>query len=302
VNGSYVPIEQASLHVFDLGIVGGVAVTEMVRTFRHQPFRLNQHLERFTQSSLQTGLDIGIANDDLGRICERLINENANLIPEHHDLGLIVFVTGGENPTYVGTNRSAGGQSTLVAHTFPLPFELWASIYQVGLHLVTVGTHSIPDDVIDPRIKHRSRLHWHLAAREAKQIDPGAMAILTDQQDQLTETATGNLCVVDGTTIITPSAHVLEGVSRGFAAELAASLGIEFVHAPISPDELSRADEAFLTSTPHCLLPVTRFNKASIGNGLPGPIYQRLIEAWSQAVGTDISEQMQRGANDRVPG
>jgi branched-subunit amino acid aminotransferase/4-amino-4-deoxychorismate lyase len=302
VNGTFVPIEQASLHVFDLGVVGGVAVTEMVRTFRHQPFRLDQHLERFTQSSLQTGLDIGITTSDLRRICERLINENAKLIPEHHDLGLIVFVTAGENPTYVGAKRSSGVHSTLVAHTFPLPFELWASTYQAGLHLVTVATHSIPDNVIDPRIKHRSRLHWHLAAREARKIDLGAMAILTDQAGQLTETASGNLCVVDGTTIITPSAHVLEGVSREFAAELAATMGLEFIHAPVSADDLSHADEAFLTSTPHCLLPVTRFNNASIGNGLPGPIFQRLIEAWSNSVATDISEQMQRGGKDRVSG
>jgi branched-chain amino acid aminotransferase len=302
VNGSYVSIEQASLHVFDLGIVGGVAVTEMVRTFLHQPFRLNQHLERFTQSSALTGLEIGITNDELRQICERLITENAKLIPAHHDLGLIVFVTGGENPTYVGANRSVSGQSTLVAHTFPLPFELWASTYQVGLHLVTVGTQSIPDNVIDPRIKHRSRLHLHLASREARKIDPGAMAILTDQAGQLTETASGNLCVVDGTTIITPSAHVLEGISREFAAELAAEAGIEFVHAPVSPDDLAHADEAFLTSTPHCLLPITRFNKTPIGDGQPGPIFQRLLGAWGQAVDTDIAEQMQRGARDRISG
>lgn len=300
VNGSYLPIEQASLHVFDMGIVGGVAVTEMVRTFRHQAFRLNQHLDRFLYSAASTGLEIGIPVDELRLVCERLITENASLLLEHHDLGLIIFVTGGDNPTYTGANRRSSRPSTLVAHTFPLPFELWASGYRDGLHLVSVETRSIPDNVIDPRIKHRSRLHWHLAAREARRIDPGAMAILTDQEGQLTETATGNLCVVDGTTIITPSAHVLEGVSREFAAELATSLGIGFVHAQVSPEELSRADEAFLTSTPHCLLPVTRFNNAFIGNGLPGPVFQQLIAAWSQSVNTNIAEQMQRGARDRL--
>ena len=299
VNGTYVPIDQASLHVFDMGIVGGVAVTEMVRTFGHQPFRLKPHLDRFVNSASLTGLAVDVEVGALQQICEHLITENAKLIPQHHDLGLIMFVTAGDNPTYVGASRPRR-QSTLVAHTFPLPFELWEHSYLQGLHLVTVGTQAIPDNVIDPRIKHRSRLHWYLAAREAKQIDADAMAILTDQDGQLTETATGNICVVDGTTIITPSAHVLEGVSREFVAELAAQEGFGFVHAPVSPEDLSHADEAFLTSTPHCLLPVTRFNQSPIGNGSPGPVYQQLISAWSRSVGTNIVEQMQRGARERV--
>lgn len=301
VNGAYVPIDQASLHVFDMGVVGGVAVTEMVRTFGHRPFRLPQHLDRFFHSALLTGLPVGVDVGALQQICEHLIAENAKLIPLHHDLGLIVFVTAGENLTYVGASRSRR-QSTLVVHTFPLPFELWNESYQQGLHLVTVGTRPIPDDVIDPRIKHRSRLHWYLAAQEAKQIDSHAMAILTDADGMLTETATGNICVVDGTTIITPAAHVLEGVSRDFAAKLAAEQGFGFVHAAVSPEDLAHADEAFLTSTPHCLLPVVRFNQAQIGAGVPGPVYQRLLQAWSQSVGIDIVEQMQRAGRERVQG
>lgn len=297
LNGQYLPIEQASLHVFDMGVVGGVAITEMVRTFRHQPFRLDRHLLRFRNSIQMIGLEIGLTDADLQEVCNQVVEHNAKLIPESHDLGLIVFATAGDNPTYVG--RDKGAEPTLGVHTFPLPFELWASHYQQGLHLVTVKTRSIPDDVIDPRIKHRSRLHWHLAALGAKQIAPGAMAILTDQDGQLTETATGNLCVVDGRTIITPAAHVLEGVSRDYVAELAASAGLEFIHATVSPEDLAHADEAFLTSTPHCLLPVTQFNNAPVGNGSPGPIYEQLIDLWSQSVQVDIRGQMERGAVDR---
>lgn len=300
LNGALVPVAQANLHVFDLGIVGGVSVTEMVRTFRHVPFQLDQHLERLSRSLSAVGFETGLTNAELRAICEEVVAENAKLIPDHHDLGLIVFVTAGLNPTYIGrTVDPQAARPTICVHTFPLPFELWAETYETGLHLVTVPTRSIPDDVIDPRIKHRSRMHWHLAAREAKQIDPAALAILSDGEGQLTETAAGNLCAVDGVTIITPAAHVLEGISRGYAAGLAASLGIGFVHAAVTADQLSQADEAFLTSTPQCLLPVARFNQAPIGSGRPGPVYQQLIESWSNAVGVDIIDQMRRGAADR---
>src|SRR2546423_1311538 len=46
------------------------------------------------------------------------------------------------------------------------------------------------------------------------------------------------------------------------------------------------------TSTPYCLMPVTRINGVVIGDGEPGPIFGRLMEAWSQQVGLDIKQQI----------
>ena len=301
LNGQYVPISQASLHVFDLGVVGGASVSEMVRTFRHVPFRLDEHLARLEQSLEIVGFELGLAMAELKAVCERIVSENAKLIPAHHDLGLIVFVTAGQNLTYLGhAGLDLARRATVCVHTFPLPFELWVEQYETGIHLVTVGTHSIPDDVISPTIKHRSRLHWHLADREAKRVDPVAMAVLEDHEGYLTETATGNLCLVDSETIVSPANHVLEGISRSCLDELAASLPMTFAQrGRITADDLANADEALLTSTPTCLLPVTKFNGQPIGSGQPGPIFRKLIDAWSQAVGLDIVEQMQRGALDR---
>ena len=51
------------------------------------------------------------------------------------------------------------------------------------------------------------------------------------------------------------------------------------------------ADEAFFTSTPYCLLPATRINGITIGDGVPGPITRRLLEAWSAMVEVDIVKQ-----------
>jgi branched-chain amino acid aminotransferase len=51
------------------------------------------------------------------------------------------------------------------------------------------------------------------------------------------------------------------------------------------------AQEAFLSSTPFCLMPVTRINGVPIADGRPGPLYRRLIEAWSEEVRVDIVAQ-----------
>ncbi|HEY0982985.1 aminotransferase class IV [Schlesneria sp. T3-172] len=301
LNGEFLPVSKAALSVFDLGVVAGSSVSEMARTFRHVPFRLDEHLRRLEQSLDVVKVDPGLSSSEIQSICLQVVQNNAKLIPRDHDLGLIIFVTAGQNLTYLGMHeRTRARTPSVCVHTFPLPFELWSGRYLTGLHLVTTSVKSLPDDVIDTRIKHRSRLHWHLADLEAKKVDPAAMALLTDHDGLLTETGTGNLCIVTGSTIATPSQHVLAGISRDVAGELATSLGLTFVTARIRPDELSRATEAFLTSTPHCMLPVTRFNGSPIGAGVPGPVFQRLMAAWSDLVGVDIVKQMHDGALSRT--
>lgn len=301
LNGQYVPISQAALSVFDLGVVAGAAVTEMVRTFRHSPFRLDDHLKRLEHSLSVIGITPPLSRSDLEAICQRVISVNHRLIPENHELGLIAFVTAGQNLTYLGRDGSSLARTPSVCvHTFPLPFELWADQYDSGIHLVTSTVRGIPDDVISPEIKHRNRLHWNLADKQVKQTDPKAMAVLLDHEGYLTETATGNICVVEGSTILTPEHGVLHGISRSVVAELATSLGLTLAYTRMGPDELSQSKEAFLTSTPHCLLPITRFNGQPIGAGQPGPVFERLITAWSELVGVDIRTQMRDGAISRT--
>ena len=52
------------------------------------------------------------------------------------------------------------------------------------------------------------------------------------------------------------------------------------------------ADEAFLTSTSLCNLPVSSFNNTTIAGGqVPGPITRRLMNAFSDTAGMDFEEQ-----------
>jgi branched-subunit amino acid aminotransferase/4-amino-4-deoxychorismate lyase len=52
------------------------------------------------------------------------------------------------------------------------------------------------------------------------------------------------------------------------------------------------AEEAFLSSTPYCLAPVTQINGIPIGKGKPGPVFEKLITLWSDKVGLDVKEQI----------
>src|SRR5439155_9132726 len=132
----------------------------------------------------------------------------------------------------------------------------------------------------------------YLAEKEAQLVDPDAAALLLDLDGNLTETNAANFLIVERGTLVSPSTvNTLPGISRATVIELAKKMGIPFVERDIQVFNALNAEEAFLSSTPYCLMPVTRINGISIGDGTPGPIYRQLIEAWSGEVGLDIHKQ-----------
>ena len=62
----------------------------------------------------------------------------------------------------------------------------------------------------------------------------------------------------------------------------------------LQPYDLYTADEAFFSSTPYCMLPVTTFDKRAIGDGKPGPVFKQLMSAWSERVGVDVVGQAEK--------
>ena len=302
LDGEYVPISQAKVSVFDLGLVLGASVTEMIRTFNQTPFRLQDHLQRLLKSLKAVGFSHNLTIETLTEIGQHVVEHNAALIPAHHDLGLVMFATAGQNLTYVGAAGLERSQvATVCVHTFPLPFELWADKIENGQHLITPSIRHIAADSVDPRIKNRSRMHWYLADRQAKLVAADAGALLLDHEGNVTETSTGNFFIVSDGVIITPGGgHALGGVSQMTVVELAQQLGMPYREMVVHPYDVINADEAFTSSTPYCLMPVTKLNGSEIGSGKPGPVFGRLMSAWGDRVGIDILDQIRRVAADRT--
>jgi branched-subunit amino acid aminotransferase/4-amino-4-deoxychorismate lyase len=301
LNGKMVSGSQAHVAIFDMGVVMGATVTEMTRTFNQRLFRLNDHLDRLSRSLRYTRMNTGLSKADLASISNEVVAHNARLLDEGGELGLIHFVTAGEVPTYAGSSgRAARTTPTVCVHTFPMPFELWADKLQTGLHLVTPSIRHVPPQCYDPKMKYRSRMHYYLADQEARLADPDGAALLLDLDGNVTETSGANFLHVEKGTIVSPTLrNTLPGVSRATVIELAGKLGIPFVERDSQVFHVINADEAFLASTPYCLMPVTKINGVPIADGKPGPVFRRLLDAWGKEVGLDIGKQILDGAKRR---
>lgn len=301
-NGKLIPESQARLAIYDAGIVFGATVTDMTRTFRGQLFRQSDHIDRFYRSLKFTRIDIGMTKAEYAAVANELVAHNAAFLPEGDELGLIQFATPGEYKTYAGSLAgSVRTTATMVMHTFPLPWELWAHKLEHGAHVVTPATRHVPPQCIDPKMKYRSRMHYYLADKEATQADPSAIALLLDLDGNVTETSGANILIVEQGTIVTPTLrNTLPGVSRQVIRELAEKLGIPFVERDFQVFNVVNADEAMLATTPACMMPVTKINGLPIADGRPGPVLAKLQAAWSELVGLDIRQQVLDGAKRRT--
>jgi len=228
----------------------------------------------------------------LAEIARELIEHNYRLLPPGGDLGLSLFVTPG---TYSAYSPLGPSQPVVCLHTYPLPFWLWAEKYTTGQALVVPEIRQVPANCWPPTLKCRSRIHYYLADRQASQIERGSRALLLDQEGFVTEASTANIMIyrkAEG--LLSPPVNkVLPGISRAEVIDLAAKLDIPTGHRDLTVDDVATAAEVLLTSTPLCLLPVTRLNGRPIADGRPGPLYHRLLAAWSDEVGLDIAAQAQ---------
>jgi len=296
IRGRLLPASQANVSIYDFGIVLGATVTDLLRTFHRQPYRLEDHVRRFYDSCKYARIKPPISAEETAEITRELVRHNADVAGPDAELAIVYFITPGENFVYAGSAAASGTKlaPTFCIHSFPLPFELFRRFFENGLHLVTPSTRHVPPECVDPKIKNRSRLHWWLAEQEAKLVDPGAMPLLLDLQGNLTETSGSNFLLVKNGIVYSPAPrNILLGISRKVVIELCQKLSIPFIERDVQVHDAITADEAFVTTTPYCMAPVTKFNGVTMGDGsVGGPIYTRLLNAWSEEIGVDIRGQV----------
>lgn len=293
LSGAMVPESEARISIFDSAVMLGDSLTESTRTFRHKPFRLDEHLARLYRSLKVSRVDPGLSPADMKLATLELLEANRILMGPDDDCWIVHNISRGLMKP--GPSTTQANPATIMIFTAHMDLRGWARYYTEGCHAVTSISRAIPAQSLDARIKNRSRLFYTLADQEARLVDSEAQCIILDIDGNVSENKGGNVfAVVDGKLLTPTTENCLAGISRQTVLELAAQLNIPVREMRLQTYDLYTADELFFTSTPYCIMPATRFNGLQVGDGRVGSITNRLLAAWSDCVGVDIIGQAQR--------
>lgn len=295
-NGELVPEENARISIYDSALMFGDMVFEMTRSFRKEQFKLREHLERLYAGLKILRIPLAMTVEEMERACYETIEANDPLFAADDEHRLMIDVSRGLLGIYQENVAVRSGPNVIIAD-FPLRWTVtgMGTLFDKGINAVITSQRALPASLLDPKIKNRSRIHYLMANIEASQVEgEDNWALLLDPDGFVAEGTGDNFFIIKDGAIISPEGrNILRGISRDYIMkELAPKLGIPVIERNLDPYDVYTADEAFMTGTPFCMLPVTRLNGTNIGDGAVGTIFTRVLNAWSEAVGVDIPGQI----------
>ena len=272
VRGQYLPIADASIPITDWGFLRSDATYDVVTVWEGAFFRIDAHLERFMRSCQRWRLAPGLTPEQITEIlsqCVRLSGLRSSYVE--------MICTRGQPPWGSRDPRLAVNRF----YAFAVPYVWIANAQQreAGLHLMVSDVQRIPATSVDPSAKN---YHWNdLTMGLLGALDAGADSVLlVDAVGNVVEGPGFNVFCVSHGVLVTPSAGMLEGVSRRTVIEIAQSLGLPLQLRALPADELRGADEVFLSTSGGGVLPVTMVDQRVIGDGTVGAITRQLVQTY----------------------
>lgn len=261
LNGEYLPINNAKISVLDRGFLFGDGVYEVIPAYSGHLFHFDAHIERLDHSLSAIRLMNPYPKDQWRKILLPLLNDK-------QDLAVYLQVTRG-----VADKRD---------HAFPKQCKptvfAMSSVISPFAELAT-GAKALTVD--DSRwelcnVKATTLLANILMRQQA--VEQGCAEAILIRNDHVTEGAASNVfAVVDGV-LITPqqSSEILPGITRNVVIELAGTHAIPCKETLLTVADLRAASEIWLTSSTREIVPVTQLDGQKVGQGMPGPVWQRV--------------------------
>lgn len=271
LNGQFTPLSEAKIPVLDRGFIFGDGIYEVIPVYGRKMFRAKHHLARLFRSLAA----VGIANPHSEEQWLALINE------------VMAGQTAADQMIYLQVTRGVARRG----HAFP--HACTPTVFIMSNPLVMPAAAARAHGVACVSLEDRRWLHCEiksvsllgnvLAAQYA--AEHAAAESIQFRDGFLSEGSASNVWIVkDGILLAPPKDHlILEGIRYGLIEELCAQQGIPLQIRKIARAEVFGADEVMLSSATKEVLAVVRLDAHTIGNGVPGPIYQRLYAAYQQA-------------------
>ncbi len=294
-NGKFIPESEARISIYDSALIFGDCAFEMTRSFNKITFKLREHLERLYRSIRYLRIPLEMTIDDIEKACleTQEANEPAFLPDDEHRL--MINVTRGLLSIYEGIDGIKKGPNVIIAD-FPLRWTTagMGKLFDIGINAVIPSQRAIPASLLEPKVKNRNRIHYLMANMQASQMKgENNWPLLLDPDGFIAEGSGYNFFYAKDNKIYTPEGrNILRGITRGHILNI-----VKSSEKNIEPYDVYDADEAFITATPFCMLPVTSFNGVPIADGQVGLGFKALLASWGKSVGIDIQGQIQSWDN-----
>lgn len=264
LNGDFLPLDQARVPVLDRGFLFGDGVYEVIPAYAGHLFRLEQHLDRLSQSLAAIRMQPPLSHDQWREVLQRLLAGRAG------DHSIYLQVTRGADSKR-DHEIPQGIAPTVFAMATPLSAPPEERL-QRGISCITL------DDIrwAHCNVKAITLLGNVLLKQQA--LDEGSLEAILIREGAAIEGSASNLFVITNGLIITPpkGPQLLPGITRDLVLELAADAGLPYAEASIHVTELESADEIWMTSSTKEVMAVTRLNGQAVGNGRPGPLWEQM--------------------------
>ena len=264
VNGGFVPLEKAYIHIEDRGFQFADGVYEVIACYGGQFLELKAHLERLERSCQAIRVLLPVTQDKLESLIRETYARN-----DLKDAMLYVQITRGVAPRIHVPAKELQPSLIITARELPMPDD--AKL----LHGVTAITL---EDIRWQRcdIKSVSLLASVMGKQEAMSRGAYEALWLTGDGHILEGSSTNAFAVIDDVLVTHPlDCHVLGGITRDILLRIAATNNIEVCERPWRLDEQGLS-ECMISSTTNAVQPIVRIDDKTIGDGAPGPVAQRL--------------------------
>ncbi|MCC7407686.1 MAG: branched-chain-amino-acid transaminase [Phycisphaeraceae bacterium] len=287
LNGKLVPPQEATVSVYDHGVLYGDGVFEGIRAYNGRVFKLRTHLQRLVDSAKAIRLAVPYSIDQLFDATHQTLKAN-----NRTDGYIRLCVTRGAGPLGLNPFQCKDPVVFIIADGISLyPKEM----YDNGMAVITASTLRNHPAALSPRIKSLNYLNNILAKIEA--IDAGVLeAVMLNHQGFVAECTGDNIFTVRRfdakPALVMPPLHagVLEGVTMNTVIGLAHKQGLRVIHTDLTKYDLYTAEEMFLTGTAAEIIPVTKVDGRVIGDGTPGPVTRGLIKAFHELIAHNAPE------------
>ena len=279
LNGEFTTLREARVSVMDRGFIFGDGIYEVVPVYSGKPFRFNEHLARLDRSLGEIRMQNPKSREEWLALVQHLIDAYAR------HAGVSAAET--NQLVYIQITRGVAMRD----HVMPLdiPPTLFAMANRMAGYSAEERARGFAcitaDDFRWKKAHIKSTSLMGAVFSRQMSADVGAIETIMFRDGMLSEAAASNVWVVkNGALLGSPRDNlVLEGIRYGLIEQLCRDAGVPLELRRVSRAEVLDADEVLLSSATKEILPVTTLDGKPVGNGRPGPIYDRLYAGYQLA-------------------